>query len=319
MKLLPLFRFAFASALMTLMSCATVDSPSLPEIGIYSAGPGSAFLPYAQGVARHAAANGLRVRALETTGSIENIRKVNVETQRAGTVFMGSAFEAHTGGGAWTKGEKFTNLRALFPMYETSFQMAALNTSGITSLHGVTGKRVGVGPAGGPAEVFFVGLIEALNIKAVIVNGQPAELVKAMLEGRIDVLWQGSPPPIPSLTEVLARAPATVFGLTGDEQAVMIKRFPYLAASTVAPRTYKNQAAPIRSAAAWNFVLVHKDFPAADAYLLTKSVMTARDPRTEIYAAAANTRAKDAAANNFIPFHPGALKYYGEAGVTGLK
>src|SRR4051812_2821316 len=181
MKLLPLFRFAFASALMTLMSCATVDSPSLPEIGIYSAGPGSAFLPYAQGVAKHAAAHGLRVRALETTGSIENIRKVNVETERAGTVFMGSAFEAHTGGGAWTKGEKFTNLRALFPMYETSFQMAALNTSGITSLRSVAGKRVGVGPAGGPAEVFFVGLIDALDIKAVIVNGQPAEMVKAML------------------------------------------------------------------------------------------------------------------------------------------
>ena len=66
-------------------------------------------------------------------------------------------------------------------------------------------------------------------------------------------------------------------------------------------------------------MLVHKNFPAADAYLLTKAVMSASDPRTQIYAAAANTRAKDASANNFIPFHPGALKYYGEAGVMGLK
>ena len=92
-------RVAFVSVLVMLAGCATIEAPSLPEIGIYSAGPGSAFLPYAQGVARHAAENGLRVRALETTGSIENIRKVNVETERAGTVFMGSAFEAHTGNG----------------------------------------------------------------------------------------------------------------------------------------------------------------------------------------------------------------------------
>ena len=310
---------ALAGAAVLLAACSTVDRPSLNEIGIYSAGPGSAFLPYAQGVAGHAFANGLNVRALETTGSIENIRKVNAETHCAGTVFMGSAYEAYTGSGAWTKGEKFTNLRALFPMYETSFQMAALNSSGINSLSAVACKRVGVGPKGGPAEVFLVGLIEALNIKAVIVNGQPAEMVKDMLEGRIDVLWQGSPPPIPSLTEVLARAPATVFGLTADEQAAMIKRFPYLAASTVPPGTYKNQTAPIRSAAAWNFVLVHKDFPAADAYLLTKAVMSASDPRTQIYPAAASTRAADAAANTFLPFHPGALKYYGEIGVTGLK
>src|SRR3954464_10067373 len=103
MNLQSLLRFAFVGTHVILAGCATVDSPALPEIGIYSAGPGSAFLPYAQGVAGHAFASGLRVRALETTGSIENIRKVNVETNRAGTVFMGSAYEAYTGSGTWTK------------------------------------------------------------------------------------------------------------------------------------------------------------------------------------------------------------------------
>ena len=311
--------FSLGVALVSIAACATVDAPTLAEIGIYSAGPGSAFLPYAQGVAKRAAASGLNVRALETTGSIENIRKVNADPARAGTVFMGSAYEAWTGGGAWTKGEKFANLRALFPMYETSFQLVALDASGIRSLKAVAGKRVGVGPAAGPAEVFFVGLIDALGIKATIVNGQPAEMVNMIVDGKIDALWQGSPPPIPSIVEVLARAPATVFGLTPDEQAAMLKRFPYLAASTVAPGTYKNQTAPILSGAAWNFVLVHKDFPVADAYLLTKSIMTASEPRTQIYAAAANTRPQDARANGFLPFHPGALKYFSEAGVAGLQ
>ena len=66
-------------------------------------------------------------------------------------------------------------------------------------------------------------------------------------------------------------------------------------------------------------MLVHRDFPAADAYLLTKAVMSATDPRTQIYPPAANTRAADAAANTFLPFHPGALRYYREAGISGLK
>jgi len=47
--------------------------------------------------------------------------------------------------------------------------------------------------------------------------------------------------------------------------------------------------------------------------------MSATDPRTQIYPPAANTRAADAAANTFLPFHPGALRYYREAGITGLK
>jgi len=308
-----------AAVAILLAACSTVEQPTLSEIGIYSAGPGSAFLPYAQGVARLLNADGIKAQALETAGSIENVRKVNTETNRAGTVFMGTAFEAYTGTGSWTKGQKFDNLRALFPMYETSFQMAALNRSGINSLRQLEGKRVGVGPAGGPAEVYFKGLADAVRVNAVIVNGQPAALVKDLLEGRIEVLWQGSPPPIPALVQVLDGAPATVFGLTEAEQDAMLKRFPFLAAATVAPNTYKGQAAPIRSAAAWNFVLVHKDFPAADAYLMTKAVLSATDPRAQIYASAAGTRAANAGANTFLPFHPGALKYYRENGISSLK
>jgi hypothetical protein len=312
-------RDAAAGAALLLAACSTVDAPTLSEIGIYSAGPGSAFLPYAQGVARHVAASGIRARAIETTGSIENIRKLETDAAHAGTVFMGSAFEAYSGTGAWTKGRKYTSLRALFPMYETSFQIAALNASGIGSLRALAGKRVGVGPAGGPAEVYFSGLADAVNLQATLVNGQPAAMVEDLLAGRIDALWQGSPPPIPSLVAVLKSAPAMVFGLSASEQAAMIKRFPFLAPATVPPDTYQGQSAPLRSVAAWNFVLVNKDFPAPDAYLLTKAVMRASDPRTQIYAPAANTRAANAATNTFLPFHPGALQYYREAGVAGLQ
>ena len=308
-----------ACIVLLLVACSTTEQPSLKEIGMYSAGPGSAFLPYAEGVAKHVKPLGLNVRPLETTGSIENLRKVNAEINRAGTVFMGSAFEAYTGSGAWTQGQKFENLRALFPMYETSFQMAALDTSGINSLRQVEGKRVGVGPAAGPAEVFFKGLAEAVGIKATIVNGQPAAMVKDLVEGRIDVLWQGASPPIPSLNDVQKVAAATVFALTPSEQAAMLNRFPFLAATTVPPNTYKGQPLPLSSVAAWNFVLVHKDFPRADAYLLTKAVLGATSPGEQIYAPAARTRADNARSNTFLPFHPGALKYYQEQGIGSLK
>ena len=107
--------------------------------------------------------------------------------------------------------------------------------------------------------------------------------------------------------------------LTPAEQTAMLKRFPFLAAATVPPNTYKGQAMSINSVAAWNFVLVHKDFPAADAYLLTKAVLSAANPREQIYNSAAGTRAENARANTFLPFHPGALKYYQEAGISNLE
>ncbi len=54
-----------ASAVALLAACTTAPpKPALAEVGIYSAGPGSAFLPYAQGLAAYLGANGLKAQAL---------------------------------------------------------------------------------------------------------------------------------------------------------------------------------------------------------------------------------------------------------------
>ena len=66
-------------------------------------------------------------------------------------------------------------------MYETPFHAIALEESGITSFKALTGKRVGIGPSGGPPEVFFRGLAEMLSVKATLVAGTPAELAQKLL------------------------------------------------------------------------------------------------------------------------------------------
>ena len=152
---LPILRATVVTGLLALLSaCASSPKPTLAEVSIYSAGQGSGFLPYAQGMATYLSANGLKAQALESRGSIENLQKLEMETTRLGTVFLGTAFEAVNGSAAWTNGKKYTNVRALFPMYETAFQIVTLRSSGVTSLSLLVGKRVGVGPAGGPGESF---------------------------------------------------------------------------------------------------------------------------------------------------------------------
>ena len=74
-----------------------------------------------------------------------------------GTAFLGTAFEAASGTGSWTNGRKHPSVRALFPMCETSFQIVTLRSTNIITLSQLAGKRVGVGPAGGPGEIFLKG------------------------------------------------------------------------------------------------------------------------------------------------------------------
>jgi uncharacterized protein len=308
-----------AAAATLLGACSSTPTrPSLNALGIYAAGPGSAFLPYAQGLAAFLSAAGLNTTALESKGSIENLSKVDAEPGNLGTAFLGTAFEAVTGSGSWTGGKKLTNVRALFPMYETSFQMVALRASGLATLSSLAGKKVGVGPAGGPAESYFKGLAEAVGLSAQTVTGTPAALAADLLGGRIDALWQGASVPIPVLKQIADGSDATVFGLRADEQAAMLKRFAFLSPATVPANTYRNQNQALNSVAAWNFVVAHLGMSEADAYWITRTVLGASDPKL-IHASAGPTRAANAGNNTVVPFHPGALRYYREQGITGLR
>lgn len=299
-------------------ACATQQprsGPTLAELGILSAGQGSAFLPYAQGLAVLLSANGLKTRAIESRGSIENLQRVDVEPGIIGLAFLGTAYEGVSGTGSWTQGKRLDRVRALFPMYETSFQLVALRRSGVSALAQVAGKRVGVGPAGGPAESFFKGLLETASLQATLANGSPAALADELKAGSINVLWQGAAVPIPAIKLVADSSDALVFGLSQTEQRAMLARYPFLAPALVKADTYKGQDRPLISVAAWNFVVAHESLPDADAYFITKSALGLADPKT-IHASAGPTRAENARNNAVVRFHPGALRYYKERGVA---
>jgi TRAP-type uncharacterized transport system substrate-binding protein len=105
-------------------------------------------------------------------------------------------------------------------------------------------------------------------------------------QGRLrsgDALWQGAVVPIPSLSAVADQADAVVFGLSDAEIAALLLKLPQLAAATIPAGTYLGQTADIRSVSAWNFVVANKDLPIDTAYAITKAVLSAADPKSEIY------------------------------------
>ncbi len=69
-------------------------------------------------------------------------------------------------------------------MYETSFQVAALKARGFAGLRDLNGRRVGVGPAGGPAEVYFRAAAEVAGVAPTVVNGSPADQSRQLLPAR---------------------------------------------------------------------------------------------------------------------------------------
>jgi uncharacterized protein len=325
---------AFALSTMPLLSaCATkaadsarvatrdstntrAPTPKISKLQILSAGQGSAFLPYSQTLASSLTARGVNSVAVETAGSIENVRKLDAYTGEPmlGTVFLGTAHEAVTGSGAWTQGKSFANLRALFPMYETSFQCVALRNADIASIAQMKGKRVGVGPAGGPAEHYFKGLNELRALNATLVNGAPAALANDLRAGKIDALWQGAAVPIPAIKQIADAVDAVVFALDASDIAPMLAKFPALAATRVTAHSYRGQSAELNSIAAWNFVMTHRETPND---LVTWLLQTVFDPASPLpmHPSAANTRIEQARTNRVVPFHPAAARFYASRGI----
>jgi len=303
-------RAAMATPLITLAPAAQAQAP----LRIFAAGAGSAFLPYAEGLAAYLRQAGIAAEARTSAGSLQNLALVEDDPLALGTAFMGSVQDALQGTQA-AGGRRHIAVRALFPMYETAFHVAALTSSSLTRFNQLNGKRVGAGPARGPAETFLRAAAEAAGIQIEVVSGDPAAMTDGLLTGAMDALWQGAIVPIPSLVAVLARAPAQVFG-PGDEVAArVIARMPYLAASSTPPGSYLGQGAPLSSFAAWNFVVANAALSDATAYAITRAVLSAANPAEEIHPSAAATRAANAVHNRILPFHPGAARYLREAGV----
>jgi TRAP transporter TAXI family solute receptor len=281
----------------------------VPTLTFLTAGPGSAFLPYGEGIANVVNSSGLlRLDVIQTKGSIENLTLVEADAGRIGTVFIGPAYEAINGIGPFA-GKKHSAIRAIAPMYETSFQTAAKAGKNISRAADLAGKRVGVGPAGGPAEIFFKGLAEVMGFTATIVNGSPAELEAAYLSDQIDAFWLGAGVPIPSLSRVAERAESVVFGLADGEIEAMLKRFSYLSAGEVAAGTYRGQEKAIRSVAAWNVIVANAALDEDTAYILTREILGAESTLD-------GTTLGNAPKNRVVPWHPGAADFLREKGVA---
>jgi TRAP transporter TAXI family solute receptor len=249
----------------------------------------------------------------ESKGSNENLSGVDASPTTLGTAFLGSAFDAINGTG-FASGKKHANVRALFPMYETAFMAAALKARNIASVARLDGKRVGCGPAAGPAEGYFRAAADIAGIKPTIIGGTPADQGKQLLAGELDAFWQGAVVPIPSLVEVTRSGDCVVFGLSDAEIAAMRSRFPYMAEAAVAAGTYRGQTAPLKSVAAWNVVIAHKDLPEATAYAITKAVLTSKTLVDAVGAVGHSTSARNAGVNTIVPYHPGAERALKELG-----
>jgi TRAP transporter TAXI family solute receptor len=314
-RLATLLSFVVVFAPMQLRAAPPPGWP--PTLTIGTASPGGGYIVYGQALAKLLTeALGLPVSAQSTQGADQNIVLLEAGQVQLGLVTMGPALQAWNGTGEWTHDKKYRALRAILPMYDGPFQMVALKDSGIHSVADMAGKRIGTGPRGGTTHSYFTAAFKALNIPVAIRNGAYSELTSQFEQHQVDVLASVIGSPVPFLVALDRRVQLDHIAFTPDEMATLRQAMPELSPSRVPAGTYASMTSDYQSVGLYNFTVAHKDLPDDLVYAIVKATFEHRERLIAAYPSATETLAANVSRNGFLPFHPGAVRYYREIGVA---
>lgn len=318
MRLKTISRFAAVAAIgLILAAPANAQNPNWPKsLTLGTASVGGVFAVYGQ-VWANIAGDAIKVpiSTRQTDGPNHNIILTDAKQVEFGMTTMGVALQAWNGTGEWTKGRKFQNVRAIFPMYGTVFHFVTTDRTGITKVADLAGKNVGVGPRAGTPGTYFPLMFEALGVKVgAIRNGGASDMSSQLGDGLIDTFAFAAGLPFPAYSEVEATRTVRFFTFSKAEIATLKQKFPELSDDVVPKGTYKTLTEDHPTVGVFNFAIAHKDVPADLVYGVVKAVMESNARMVQGHAAAKETLPKNVDKNTFLPFHPGAVKYFTEKG-----
>ncbi len=305
-----------AAAVMSVSMAQAQDRDGWPsDLTVGTASQGGVYFVYGNGLASFISEElGINASGEVTGGPVQNVTLLQMQEHDIGLVTMGPMYEAWIGESELAPGLPHTDVRALFPMYETPFQGIALCSQNISSVGDLAGKRVSVGPAGGTPGTYWPRILEALDINATVSFAGAADAASQLQDGLIDVFVFAAGLPIAAFSQVAAESDACTFAFSEDEHAAVLEAFPEVSNFTIPAGTYTVQTEDQNSVAMWNFAVVHADMPESLAYEITKLVMENNDRMLQIHAAAAATLPENFVNNSFLPFHPGSVRWFEENG-----
>jgi TRAP transporter TAXI family solute receptor len=278
--------------------------------------PGGVFYVYGEAVAKILTESlKIDVNPLPGQGSVHNVKLVEGGGAQLGLLTMGVGLQGWNGTGDWTGGQRHRKMRALFPMYDSPLEFVTLRRSGITTVAQFNNRNVGAGPRAGQGGAYVQAILEVIGVSAKIGYSAYESMAADLLGGRYDAVVVSGGVPFPALLQLEAKEPLVFVSLTPEQIESIRKAMPELTISQIGSGVYASLDKTYTTIGLYTFTIGRDDLPDELVYRLVKAVFE-NQPRLVKAASAANgTLPQNAVKNTFLPFHPGAVRYYREVGV----
>ena len=266
---------------------------------------------------------GLIAVAQATHGSVDNVKAMAKGDLESGLSQADIAYWSYAGKGMFRGKNRITNLRAIANLYPESVHIVARKDAGIKSVKGLKGKRVSLDVTGSGTQVnarlilrrYGVGL---KTLRPVYVQLGPA--IDMMREGRLDVFFFVAGYPVRAIAELAEKIPIQLLPIAG-KTAKRIRRSDLFFTETVIPAgTYKgvDKTPTLSVGAQW---IVRADIDEKLVYGITRALWH-KNTRRLLDSGHPNgrlVRLETALDGMAIPLHPGAERFYREAGMILIE
>lgn len=252
----------------------------------------------------------------ETAGNNANIAMIEsgeIEFCCNGTM---SLYEGYEGVAEWTGGTSYNKIRVMFPMNQMVLTAYTLEENNIHSLSDLDGKIVGLGSRGGAVDGLMRNLFAELGIvpKDILNDGWSAT-VTALSDGTIDAGITFQLAPAAALVELEATKNVSFLTFSDDELAALKELNPALADATISAGSYKSVTEDIKTVGDIALMCCSEDVPDEVVYDLVKATYEHASDMQITHNAMSNWSI-DGVSKCIAQYHPGALKYYEEMGIS---
>ncbi len=256
-----------------------------------------------------------------TAGSVYNVNAVLAGDLDFGVVQSDRQYQAYNGLAEWEKTGPRRELRSIFSIHPEAVTLIASEKSGITSVNDLRGKRVNLGnPGSGPLQnsrdaIAAFGLTE----KDII-----AEYVKAveapglLQDERIDAFFYTVGHPSSNIKEATSgRVNVSIIQINGPCIDSLINKHPYYAYATIPIALYPSakNSEDIQSFGVKATFVTSSKTAYNSVYAITREVFENFEEFKKLHPSYSVLTKENMLQGLTAPLHPGAIKYYKEAGL----
>ena len=295
-------------------------APSRQFLSMGTAPPGGAFFvvgsALAEVVNETATGFGYNVTAEATSGSQENIRRLASGELDFALSNAAITYFAVRGSEGWDRAYPVRSVMTLAPNVALFVTQAA---SGIESLDDLRDRRVTVGPAGAGFEYFVGPLLEAHGVRYEDfspLNATQQAAVDMLTDGSADATFLGGAVPTASITQAAASMDITFIPYGDDEKMRLVDQYLFFRPATIPAETYRGQTEPFEGLDVGSMhVITSAGAPDDLVYNVTRLLYENRELVVEKHAAGRAINPNNVVRDTGTEFHPGAIRFYQEAGV----